>query len=231
MRATNTVGRPAFAALRAGSLPIPVQVPVWVAYAASAKHCFRCTAKSTQCCQFGRLSSYRTETVCRAVSPFALTGIMMPIFSSAAASMSSRSKLVRDEIKWGELLSHFRAVQSKHEKARRQGMGSPLDSGPSFSTMSPPLPPAEGGSSRPAARRRVTGQGDPPSQPSSGSTSSTSVPARPPSRTGGLLSPLNPRSRVQGGILPAVLSSSTAPAVGTAGGKPKRTLGLPGRKT
>ncbi|EIW73485.1 hypothetical protein TREMEDRAFT_25835 [Tremella mesenterica DSM 1558] len=34
---------------------------------------------------------------------------------------TTRSKLVgKDEIKWIELLSHFRAVQNKHEKARRQ---------------------------------------------------------------------------------------------------------------
>ncbi|KAG2337144.1 hypothetical protein BDR05DRAFT_1005281 [Suillus weaverae] len=33
--------------------------------------------------------------------------------------IASRSKLGRDEIKWQELLNHFRALQSKHEKARR----------------------------------------------------------------------------------------------------------------
>jgi len=40
-------------------------------------------------------------------------------FPNAAAA--TRSKLVgKDEIKWQELLSHFRSVQARHEKARRQ---------------------------------------------------------------------------------------------------------------
>ncbi|TFY76603.1 hypothetical protein EWM64_g7407, partial [Hericium alpestre] len=43
------------------------------------------------------------------------------------SAMSTRSKLAREEIKWGELLSHFRAVQIKHEKARRAALGGNLD--------------------------------------------------------------------------------------------------------
>ncbi|ORY25662.1 vacuolar protein 14 C-terminal Fig4p binding-domain-containing protein [Naematelia encephala] len=44
-----------------------------------------------------------------------------PSTFSAAAASATRSKLGgKDEIKWQELLSHFRAVQNRHEKARRQ---------------------------------------------------------------------------------------------------------------
>ncbi|KAG5350482.1 hypothetical protein C0989_010837 [Termitomyces sp. Mn162] len=41
----------------------------------------------------------------------------------APGPLSTRSKLAREEIKWQDLLLHFRTVQAKHEKARRQAMG------------------------------------------------------------------------------------------------------------
>lgn len=37
--------------------------------------------------------------------------------------MATRSKLAREDIKWQELLQHFRSVQAKHEKARRLALG------------------------------------------------------------------------------------------------------------
>ncbi|EKM79888.1 hypothetical protein AGABI1DRAFT_72575 [Agaricus bisporus var. burnettii JB137-S8] len=40
-----------------------------------------------------------------------------------AVVTSSRSRISRDDIKWQELLAHFRSVQVRHEKARRQAMG------------------------------------------------------------------------------------------------------------
>ncbi|KAI0034126.1 vacuolar protein 14 C-terminal Fig4p binding-domain-containing protein, partial [Vararia minispora EC-137] len=141
----------------------------------------------------------------------------------AATSISSRSKLVRDEIKWGELLLHFRTVQSKHEKARRQAMGTSFDNTTSFPPFSPL--PAETTPTRPPVRRRVTGSGEPPPQ---NVAPLNPVTNRPPSRSGGLLSPLNPRSRVQGGLPPSSLTVSAPPNTGA---KPKRTLGLTGRKT
>ncbi|KAI0057608.1 ARM repeat-containing protein [Artomyces pyxidatus] len=129
---------------------------------------------------------------------------------SAVSAMSTRSKLVRDEIKWAELLSHFRAVQAKHERARRQALGSPPD-------ISSTLPSINVSAERPAARRRVTGPGELP-QPVLPS------PLSPPSRSGAL-SPLNPRARVQGGLM-----ASTVTAQGQVAGKPKRGLSL-NRKT
>lgn len=106
-----------------------------------------------------------------------------------------RSKIVREEIKWQELLQHFRAVQVRHEKARRQAYGG--ESGSSGFTM--PLPGASAnapfgggtatgtnasGGSRPFMRRRVS---EAPTGPG-GFTGVTrnEIPA---------LSPLNPKAR------------------------------------
>ncbi|KAF9050517.1 hypothetical protein BJ165DRAFT_1525738 [Panaeolus papilionaceus] len=38
--------------------------------------------------------------------------------------ISKCSEIGRDDIKWQELLLHFRTVQAKHEKVRRQALGS-----------------------------------------------------------------------------------------------------------
>lgn len=106
--------------------------------------------------------------------------------------MSTRSKIGRDEIKWQELLLHFRSVQAKHEKARRQALGA--DTLPGFSEMEKSVESAGTGErtgrtstvGRAPLRRRVTGELPPitggpfPSAPRSG-----------------VLSPLNPKARVQ----------------------------------
>ncbi|KAG2033639.1 vacuolar protein 14 C-terminal Fig4p binding-domain-containing protein, partial [Suillus americanus] len=118
--------------------------------------------------------------------------------------IASRSKLGRDEIKWQELLNHFRALQSKHEKARRQDLGNA--SSQDDITITPLSPPA---SSKPPMRRRVTG--DLPVPPI--------IPAKP------ALSPLNPKAR-QNGLLASTLQGATTPGVMQQ--RPRRTLGLPG---
>ncbi|PSR93781.1 hypothetical protein PHLCEN_2v4676 [Hermanssonia centrifuga] len=106
--------------------------------------------------------------------------------SNVSNVSSTRSKLGREEIKWSELLSHFRSVQNKHEKARRQGLGGvdelmPLPGFPIDRSTAPPSVASANGSARPGIRRRTTGtMGD--------------APVRPPSRA---LSPLNPRARGQ----------------------------------
>ncbi|KAG6832176.1 hypothetical protein H0H92_004907 [Tricholoma furcatifolium] len=111
--------------------------------------------------------------------------------------MATRSKLARDEIKWQDLLSHFRSVQAKHEKARRQALGTDTSS---YSDLEDNDKPAEtsgnapGERARPATvgraplRRRVTGEV--PLNPGN-----VPIPGR-----SGALSPLNPRARV-GGVL------------------------------
>lgn len=91
---------------------------------------------------------------------------------------SSRSKLGREDIKWQDLFAHFRAVQTKHEKAHRIGLGGnpgPLLDGYSTSNGAANV-------TRPVQRRRVTGDAPMP-------------PVQVPSRAGAL-SPLNPRARV-----------------------------------
>ncbi|KAG1901673.1 vacuolar protein 14 C-terminal Fig4p binding-domain-containing protein [Suillus fuscotomentosus] len=117
--------------------------------------------------------------------------------------ITSRSKLGRDEIKWQELLNHFRALQSKHEKARRQDLGNA--SSQDDITITPLSPPV---SAKPPMRRRVTG--DLPVPPI--------IPQKP------ALSPLNPKAR-QNGLLASTLHGATAPGVMQQ--RTRRTLGLP----
>ncbi|KAF5358988.1 hypothetical protein D9758_004832 [Tetrapyrgos nigripes] len=145
----------------------------------------------------------------------------------SASPLSNRSKLVRDEIKWQELLQHFRSVQSKHEKARRQAMGTDMStfSGfPEFDRQSDQgerigRPPTV---TRPGMRRKVTGgevgsippNNAPNNSPSSpGPTSSTF------SLRAGALSPLNPR-RTQN------VGASTPSALTQQAQKQNRTIGL-----
>ncbi|KNZ77227.1 VAC14 like protein, partial [Termitomyces sp. J132] len=111
----------------------------------------------------------------------------------APGPLSTRSKLAREEIKWQDLLLHFRTVQAKHEKARRQAMGTDTTSYSDFldhekqegsgsqAVERVDRPPTVG---RAPLRRRVTGET--PLNPNM-----TPIAGR-----GGALSPLNPRARV-----------------------------------
>lgn len=129
---------------------------------------------------------------------------------STVVTVATRSKLTRDEIKWPELLAHFRTVQTRHERARRAALGSAPDI--SSTLPSSTLP------ERPVARRRGTGLGDVPTPSTSpglsiGTGSSNGQPRA--------LSPLNPRARVQGGV------ATTLTAQGQVlGARPKRGLSL-----
>jgi vacuole morphology and inheritance protein 14 len=125
--------------------------------------------------------------------------------SSSAGPLATRSKLGRDEIKWQDLLLHFRSVQAKHEKARRQALGATAADTASFSGFSEKSggggdASGSGGGRqqqqqqqqqqapsviRPPMRRKVTGEFLPPSM------------AVAPPRN--VLSPLNPRARGQSG--------------------------------
>ncbi|CAA7260108.1 unnamed protein product [Cyclocybe aegerita] len=122
---------------------------------------------------------------------------------SAVGSLATRSKLGRDEIKWQELLLHFRSVQAKHEKARRQALGN--DTSPILGFLDDKLNdpidkigriPA---GNRPPMRRRVTGE-----------LSMNNVPQPPVPQRSGALSPLNPK-RVPAGL--SGLMNSTAPSL------------------
>jgi vacuole morphology and inheritance protein 14 len=108
---------------------------------------------------------------------------------SAISPLSTRSKIGRDEIKWQELLLHFRSVQAKHEKARRQALGndtSPIIGFPEEKVNDTSDRVGRPGSGRLLMRRRVTGE-----------TSEPNIVPQPPqvgSRSGAL-SPLNPKAR------------------------------------
>ena len=144
---------------------------------------------------------------------------MISLSISTVGNLSStRSKLGREDIKWQELLAHFRLVQGRHEKARRQALGTDTTpfAGFSINERPPANPPPPAATStpvlRPPIRRKVTGE-----------------PARPPSRTSGVLSPLNPKAR--SGLLASSLANAHAPTSptlpGQAQGKqPPRTLTL-----
>ncbi|CEL63676.1 hypothetical protein RSOLAG1IB_05437 [Rhizoctonia solani AG-1 IB] len=93
--------------------------------------------------------------------------------STVAAQVTNRTKVTRDEIKWQELLSHFRAVQAKHEKSRRRDLAIE----PEFSFMDQTdSDRGQGSSTRPNMRRKPSHPNDTPA-----------------GRQSGALSPLNPR--------------------------------------
>jgi len=145
---------------------------------------------------------------------------------------STRSKLGREDIKWQELLQHFRSVQAKHEKARRQSLGadsSPLSellandrdrTSPASSQTGPPgFGAGKNTGSGGIGRRKVMGP------PSGGGFPEVGM-MRPPSRSG-VLSPLNPRSR-QNGLLGGggSVSSQSPPPASVPVQKQKRSLSL-----
>lgn len=139
----------------------------------------------------------------------------------SVGQLTTRSKIGRDEIKWQELLSHFRSVQAKHEKARRQALGSDTLSHSEI-TEAERAGDQPGGSGadrvgrplttvgRTPLRRRVTGEL--PLNPIAVPT-----PGRP-----GALSPLNPKARISGPV-----QNGTLPVVSAAQQqKQKRTISL-----
>ncbi|KAF8915375.1 vacuolar protein 14 C-terminal Fig4p binding-domain-containing protein [Mucidula mucida] len=120
--------------------------------------------------------------------------------TTLGGGLSTRSKIGRDEIKWQELLQHFRSVQSKHEKARRQALGTDTSLSDSFLSETVSERPSEAGdrigrpAGRPPIRRKVTGDMTINSA-TANATPTQSGPTSPFSR-GSVLSPLNPRARV-----------------------------------
>ncbi|KAJ6539694.1 vacuolar protein 14 C-terminal Fig4p binding-domain-containing protein [Mycena capillaripes] len=166
--------------------------------------------------------------------------------SSVGSLSGTRSKIGRDEIKWQELLLHFRSVQSKHEKARRQALGtdafssslSDSDDRNEDRDSRPGRSSGSGSATRPGVRRRVTGEIN-VGVPGAGAVAPGPLSAR-----SGILSPLNPRARGQSGLLAsAVIAQSgtgTGAGTGSASAIPllaqqtqkqrRTTMGL-GRKT
>ncbi|KAK7062044.1 heat repeat-containing protein [Favolaschia claudopus] len=150
----------------------------------------------------------------------------------------TRSKIGREEIKWQELLLHFRSVQSKHEKSRRQALGPGAESFSSGLSDSDKYEDSRPGrlSRPPGIRRKVTGEIN------VGLATSAQVAPGPLSGgRNGALSPLNPRARGQsGGLVANAATAQSGPgSLPTSSGtllsqqqitKPRRpTIGL-GRK-
>ncbi|EIN10503.1 ARM repeat-containing protein [Punctularia strigosozonata HHB-11173 SS5] len=142
-----------------------------------------------------------------------------------ASISSTRSKIGREEIKWQELLSHFRSVQFKHEKARRQASGSEVTFTDFMDIERPSNTPAPANATSSAgARNPLRRQG-------------TGAQNQAPSRAGAL-SPLNPHKRTTGQI--AVMAASRfgraapnrspSPASSEGKTKPERSFSL-SRKT
>jgi vacuole morphology and inheritance protein 14 len=118
--------------------------------------------------------------------------------------LSTRSKIGRDEIKWQELLLHFRSVQAKHEKARRQALGndtSPIIGFPEDKVNDTSDRVGRPGSGRLLMRRRATGE-------ISESNNIDSQPSQVGSRSGAL-SPLNPKARAPSGLTGLIGASSS----------------------
>lgn len=188
---------------------------LWAIDVITAKFCLCLLAKSSECRQFSRFSSHCSETV--SVNLVAWMLILICDFSTVGP-LSGRSKLARDEIKWQELLQHFRSVQSKHEKARRQALGTDMTSFSSFPEFDRQSDQSErvGRSpvnGRPAIRRKVTGD----LSVSVNNTSSSGPLSRAP-----ILSPLNPRARGSSGATPM----NPAAAITQQAQKGRRTISL-----
>lgn len=176
-------------------------MPIWPSDAFTAKFGFCISQKQAERRKFRWFFAHRTEIV--GLSLHRLDVTQSPGTLRSIAAISNRSKLGREDIKWQELLLHFRSIQAKHEKARRQALGTDTagfsgipDSEQSSETANGSNRTATG--PRPPMRRKVTG--DPTMN-----TAASSV--RP-----GALSPLNPRARIVPSTPGIAPPTSTAPS-------------------
>lgn len=152
--------------------------------------------------------------------------LAFPFLSSggvAAGTLATRSKIVREEIKWLELLAHFRAVQVKHERSRRMGgLGIGVNGGMAgeqgstmasysingdLSGLSNTSGTTFGGSK--GGDRERTGPTDRPPSSLGGGASRPSTRRRTSATGAAVLSPLNPKSRLAGAASNGVVSGAT----------------------
>lgn len=223
--------RPPITAARTRAIPLSLQVPVRAANAASAKQRVSVLAEPTECCELRWLSSYRSKIVSSVLSASVVLVLALSS-STSAAGYSNRSKLGRgDEIKWQDLLIHFRSVQLRHEKLRRgeesEAFVDHRDK-PSANGMAP-------GPGRPNMRRRVTGTGGeataglpltgagPPS-PVPGAAAGSSGSG---GRGGSILSPLNPRRAVAAASGSGLLGFTHNNQNANSGNRPKSPTSQP----
>jgi len=192
------------ATARTRAISLPVQMFVRYLDVASTEFGLCVASESPQCRQLSRFLANRTEVVSLLLRTWGCT--IVDVYFRTVSPLASRSKLGRDEIKWQELLLHFRSVQAKHEKARRQALGddtSPMLGFPDDKVPDPMdkigrgVPPG-----KPPMRRRVTGD---VSIPPHIASQAAAIPNR-----NGALSPLNPRRTVGG--LPGLMGPSSTAA-------------------
>ncbi|EKC97889.1 hypothetical protein A1Q2_07892 [Trichosporon asahii var. asahii CBS 8904] len=135
------------------------------------------------------------------------SGYVPPVTRPGYAQPSRKTE--KDKIGWDSLLSHFRAVQLRHERARRQVQS--LDQGASMHFSSPSVSsggaagagaPTSGAQVRPGLPRRKTQSADKRADPSLGGVVN---------RVTSGLSPLNPK-RVTSGAAAALVSAGGAVA-------------------
>lgn len=163
-------------------------------YAAATEQRVRVPSKSLKRCQLCRFPAHCTQVVRWSNA----TRLLLMWLDRTGPSIAARSKIGQSEIKWQELLSHFRTVQAKHEKARRQALGA--DSLPfsgfdqTVESTSRPSDANASGAVGPSIRRRVAG-------------------AEPTPLTGSgrpALSPLNPKARQNGLLSTAMATQGTS---------------------
>ncbi|KAH7103072.1 ARM repeat-containing protein [Auriculariales sp. MPI-PUGE-AT-0066] len=138
------------------------------------------------------------------IAPRTTTLPSPPVPASARSKMTTNNK---EEIKWQDLLTHFRVVQAKHEKARRQESGG--GDGPFASSFTSSNGVNGAQPMRPNPRRRSTNE----TAASAGGPPRDFIPAARPPPMALALSPLNPRAR-GAPALPALIGN-IASATGT----------------
>ena len=124
----------------------------------------------------------------------------------------------QDEIKWQELLTHFRQIQFKHERARRSALhhtGNPhlytLDNmEPASLPMASAISAGHSNASRITSRRKVNGQGT-MSRNSAGGENATKRGTSKAGSTSAHSRPLSPPVSSTGGISRRIASSAQQP--------------------
>jgi len=138
-----------------------------------------------------------------------------------------RSKLAREEgIKWQDLLSHFRSIQTKHEKARR-GESVTAGSSNTANGLSPSIASntqTTRQTTRPQIRRKGTDEPPGGLRASGSGNNLASYAVNSPS-------PLNPKARIVAASAVATNGTAVARPMSPAGAKQQRkNLGVNGRR-
>lgn len=148
---------------RAGQESVPLQMSIRSSYVPSAKQCLCYAAESIERRHPARLHACGSSKVSRRYT--CIEGqVCLPLSisssstsSSASSSIPGRSTIRRnDDIRWQDLLTHFRQVQMKHERARRSHMNDSDGQSTASAPLTVTVRPSNG-----ANARRKPDQGPP----------------------------------------------------------------------